>query len=154
MLQCFSFCCPKLWSVGHNNVLNRTDFQRRKQVIRIHMRKFIFEIVHSHKTGFTDHIANQLIMNMSRFASITINECGSEYMFVCVSVQKCVCVCASEKTCGRCALMAVPNPLRQTVRPATMQIPVISLVPLISPKTTINYSEMLVRTPSVQHSVL
>lgn len=64
-------------------------------------------------------------------------------------------VCRSaEKPGGRCALMVVPNPLRQTVRPATLQIPVFSLVPLISPKTPINYSEMLERTPSEQHSVL
>lgn len=50
--------------------------------------------------------------------------------------------------------MVVPNPLQQTVRPATMQNPVFSLVPLISPKKPINYSEMLERSPSEQHSVL
>ncbi len=50
--------------------------------------------------------------------------------------------------------MVVPNPLRQTVCPATVQIPVFSLVPLISPKSPINYSEMLERSPSEQHSVL
>lgn len=71
----------------------------------------------------------------------------------CVEVCTCMYVCVCE-TCRQSALMVFPNPLRQTVRPATMQIPVFSLVPFISPKTPINYSEMLARTPSEQHSVL